>query len=277
MESTEKLGRFGHHPDPATDFSVEVEVLEGEWLNTRIGFLNGTPTVDELRRRTERAMEFRVGGDPIAISAKAHLRRLVAELEKQMAANAAQADPRDAVIQSLQQELNAVKARYDAILAALADNRQSYVEQIGRFHETTRYVVEKLQSAIAEIKPLEPGELRSKVNRTGAVAMAVLDCPHEETEDEVVLRRDPAKPGSTASSQITRRISEAMGMAFHAQREPETVPTWVIERVRNCLLTSHIGEYAGLADHAAFEAGQDNAHATVMEILTNAKREPSDV
>ncbi|NTF17980.1 hypothetical protein G6L37_06155 [Agrobacterium rubi] len=80
MESTEKLGRFGHHPDPAVDFCVEVEVLDSEWFNTKIGFTTGTPPVEELRRRTEAAMDFRVGGDLNAIAAKGMLRRIDGEM-----------------------------------------------------------------------------------------------------------------------------------------------------------------------------------------------------
>lgn len=87
MESTEKLGRFGHHPDPAIDYCVEVETLDGEWLNTKLGFTNGTPSLDELRRRTDRAMDFRVGGDLNAIAAKSLLRGIDSEMGARGAAN----------------------------------------------------------------------------------------------------------------------------------------------------------------------------------------------
>lgn len=87
MESTEKLGRFGHHPDPAVDFCVEVETLDNEWFNTKIGFMNGTPSVDELRVRTDRAMDFRVGGDLNAMSAKSILRVIDGEMGARGAAN----------------------------------------------------------------------------------------------------------------------------------------------------------------------------------------------
>lgn len=40
-----------------------------------------------------------------------------------------------------------------------------------------------------------------------------------------------------------------------------------VEMVENCVLFSTPGEYAGLADHAAFEAGQDNAIRTVVKLL----------
>ncbi len=76
----EKLGRFGHHPNPAIDFCVEVETLESEWLNVQIGFENGTPSKSELAVRIARAMEFRVGGDLNAIIAKSLLRRIEAEV-----------------------------------------------------------------------------------------------------------------------------------------------------------------------------------------------------
>jgi hypothetical protein len=60
--------------------------------------------------------------------------------------------------------------------------------------------------------------------------------------------------------------------------EPEkdsTVPEWIIERVENCVLDADVGEYAGLADHAAFEAGQDNAVANVATMLRAATKKDS--
>lgn len=41
----------------------------------------------------------------------------------------------------------------------------------------------------------------------------------------------------------------------------------LIEAVETCVLFSTPGEYRGLADHAAFEAGQDNAVRTVVKLL----------
>ena len=73
---TEQLGRFGHHPDPATDFIVEVETLEGIAFDRKIGIA----TQDEIAGfddRCERAMSFRVGGDLGAIQAKRDLRALI--------------------------------------------------------------------------------------------------------------------------------------------------------------------------------------------------------
>lgn len=67
---------FGHHPDPAIDFCVEVEELIGMACNRRIGF-DREPTLDG---RVERAMMFRVGGDIGAIDAKATLREIEREL-----------------------------------------------------------------------------------------------------------------------------------------------------------------------------------------------------
>ncbi|ANK73767.1 hypothetical protein FA04_14740 [Ensifer adhaerens] len=81
-ETKERLGRFGHHPDPAIDFCVEVETIEGEHLNIKIGFENGTPTLDEIRKRVDRAMSFRVGGDLNAIEAKRLLRSIEADIAR---------------------------------------------------------------------------------------------------------------------------------------------------------------------------------------------------
>nr|WP_250808449.1 hypothetical protein [Neorhizobium tomejilense] len=80
MTETETLGRFGHHPDPAIDFCVEVEIIDSEWVNTKLGFENGTPGKAELRQRVDKAMQFRVGGDLNAIMAKSLLRMIDAEM-----------------------------------------------------------------------------------------------------------------------------------------------------------------------------------------------------
>lgn len=63
----EKLGQFGHHPNPAIDFCVEVEELQGITFNIGIGF-------DQLTRQVINrfcdALDFRVGGDEHAVNAK---------------------------------------------------------------------------------------------------------------------------------------------------------------------------------------------------------------
>lgn len=73
-------GRFGHHPDPACDFCIEVETLEGMLFDAKHGIaadVGGPPlAVPDVLARIRRAMDFRVGGDPIAVQAKAVLRRL---------------------------------------------------------------------------------------------------------------------------------------------------------------------------------------------------------
>lgn len=64
--------QFGHHPDPAIDFCVEVEELQGMAYNRNVGF-DLEPTLDS---RIERAMQFRAGGDIGAIDAKHLLREI---------------------------------------------------------------------------------------------------------------------------------------------------------------------------------------------------------
>lgn len=64
--------KFGHHPDPAIDFCVEVEEIQAMACNRRIGF-DAEPDLD---RRIERAMMFQVGGDVGAVAAKDELRRI---------------------------------------------------------------------------------------------------------------------------------------------------------------------------------------------------------
>lgn len=74
----ETLGRFGHHPDPAIDFCVEVEEIQAMACNRKIGF-DPEPTLD---RRIDQAMQFRVGGDPIAVAAKGMLRDVEREIAR---------------------------------------------------------------------------------------------------------------------------------------------------------------------------------------------------
>lgn len=69
---TEILGKFGHHPDPAIDFEVEVTDLIGEAFEADQGMIEREPVVARIRK----AMEFRVGGIPSAIAAKDTLRAL---------------------------------------------------------------------------------------------------------------------------------------------------------------------------------------------------------
>jgi hypothetical protein len=80
-----RVGRFGHHPEPAIDFCIEVEALEGHLFDARHGI--GKPgheprrVDDDFRRRVSEAMDFIVGGDQIAIAAKATLRSISAQVQ----------------------------------------------------------------------------------------------------------------------------------------------------------------------------------------------------
>lgn len=70
------LGRFGWHPDPAIDFCVEVEVIEGLVYDAKVGLVEKKPVEDRIFK----AMTFRVGGVGMAVDAKAALRRAEASL-----------------------------------------------------------------------------------------------------------------------------------------------------------------------------------------------------
>lgn len=78
-EDKEVLGRFGHHPDPAIDFEVEVETLQGQLYDATHG-VTSPDEIPAIRERIDNAMGFRVGGDLGAISAKTMLRGLAANL-----------------------------------------------------------------------------------------------------------------------------------------------------------------------------------------------------
>jgi len=75
--TAKKLGRFGHHPDHAIDFCVEVDAIDAAWWDAKVMSV-GTRT--EVLARAVRALEFRVGGDENAVNAKARLRELVNEI-----------------------------------------------------------------------------------------------------------------------------------------------------------------------------------------------------
>jgi hypothetical protein len=77
-DAIEKLGRFGHHPDPAIDYCVEVEELEGMMFNRRVGF-DAEPSLDE---RVGKALGFSVAGDQNAIGARQTLKEIDAELRQ---------------------------------------------------------------------------------------------------------------------------------------------------------------------------------------------------
>lgn len=72
----ERFGRFGHHPDPATDFCIEVECIEGEAYEVSVGMIDAA----SIAPRIERALSFTVGGDVGAVAAKATLRGCATEI-----------------------------------------------------------------------------------------------------------------------------------------------------------------------------------------------------
>jgi hypothetical protein len=294
------------------------------------------------------------------------------------------ADERDAEIVRLRAENESLRERFESLQHVYHDNGQGYRDEIGLLRENARYMIEKLQDVLGATGHM-PGEQRPSINRTAALEHAVLDCPHEETEDTLVLRYDPTKRGATVGSQLTGRISHALGMSVRSQQDdesqrppsdpwlacnpsgtdrdevidilrevgraspldhqnwnivreragklaaalsvmpriqtdeetsraacrllqqvsaiatrdltqhdrdvrtlieatwqrgtshrPQKVPAWIIERVRNCVLFADVADYAGLADHAAFEAGQDNAVANVVKMLETTTLEAGD-
>lgn len=84
LDMTEKLGRFGHHPDPAIDFEIEVGAIEGYLFDATHSISKpGTPpiTLEEVGQLVERAMDFRVGAEPTAVDAKHVLRKIEADLK----------------------------------------------------------------------------------------------------------------------------------------------------------------------------------------------------
>ncbi len=56
--TTERLGRFDHHPNPAIDYCCEVDALEGMKWDVAAGL----DTHEAYRQRLTRALDFNVGG-----------------------------------------------------------------------------------------------------------------------------------------------------------------------------------------------------------------------
>lgn len=82
-QTDEKLGKFGHHPDPAIDFEVEIETIQSLLYDATHG-VTSRDDIPAISERISKAMDFRVGGDPGAVAAKHMLRDLEKEAAKQM-------------------------------------------------------------------------------------------------------------------------------------------------------------------------------------------------
>lgn len=74
--TVEKLGRFNHHPDTVIDYEMEVEILEGLAYDASVGMTGALQVLDRVRK----ALDFQVGGDESAVSAKASLREIEGKL-----------------------------------------------------------------------------------------------------------------------------------------------------------------------------------------------------
>lgn len=80
---TQKLGRFDHHPEAASDFCVEVDAIEGMEADVNAGLSSRI----QLIARIDDAMMFRVGGDPLAVQAKNQLRKIEARVKPSIRSN----------------------------------------------------------------------------------------------------------------------------------------------------------------------------------------------
>lgn len=90
------LGRFGQHPDPIIDYSVEVECIQSMVADYKMsgrafGDDDKPVTLDEMMRRIWKANGFRVGVVPEALSARRALVECVSEMEPIYAAAIARA------------------------------------------------------------------------------------------------------------------------------------------------------------------------------------------
>ncbi len=83
------VGRFGHHPDRADDFCIEVEILQAEWHNLRVGFANGTPSLAEFKDRVFKAMQAGPFVTERCLNAKTLLRSIERQLQDHVASELA--------------------------------------------------------------------------------------------------------------------------------------------------------------------------------------------
>ena len=62
-DMTEKLGKFGHHPDPMIDAEVEIETLQGQLANAHCGLKRAldyravTPEGSAIKADIRRALD----------------------------------------------------------------------------------------------------------------------------------------------------------------------------------------------------------------------------
>lgn len=72
------MGRFGWNENPAVDFCIEVDAIEGMVADHKAG-LEGRQVIED---RIFRAIQFRVGGDERSVMAKTALRKAEAALRR---------------------------------------------------------------------------------------------------------------------------------------------------------------------------------------------------
>ncbi len=119
---------------------------------------------------------------------------------------------------------------------------------------------------------------------------AVRDCDAADQSDVASADTPAADEVGRATSRLLQQLSaiptknvtqhdrDVRTLIDALSEKDSSVPDWVIKRVETCALDSNAGEYAGLADHAAFEAGQDNAVVNVVTMLRAAsKKDSTDV
>ena len=160
MSETNTIGRFGHHPDPAIDFCVEVEEIEAIWTDRCNKFAN--PDDAALDARVGRALSFRVGGDLHAINAKDRLRRIESDIVEQAieaadriraAAPDLYAAARD--LESIMQSAQAILARHVDPGGDLQDPQRCVNELLWVLdHQETLRTQRNTHAALAKAHPI---------------------------------------------------------------------------------------------------------------------------
>lgn len=113
------------------------------------------------------------------------------------------------------------------------------------------------------------------INIVGAVWMAIVGCPHTETEDEIVLKFDPGKYGATAGSQLTHRVARLLEQFVirvpSAAEKDEKVAVEALMRVAEELGLDHATAYNCIDAIRLLKASVNESRNRRSEQMTDHK------
>lgn len=176
-----ELARFGHHPDPAIDFSEEVDAIEAEVVDRAAGLAQ---TMD-LGARIAQALQFTVGGDTKAVVAKQALRKIAAAFDVGLQLGATLAHYTEFQVDGMSHNgIAEALRRYPHPLLQGAANSIFYLAAQEGLLEQAQQATQKARAELAETKrPLdaEMARLNARViELTGELDALKLNLPKGE-------------------------------------------------------------------------------------------------